>query len=250
MPAQKVHMRPRDQILMASTSGFTLGFLLINFVLHVSGFGFHVSNLYGLTCTRPFKDCSQGFGQLHKSIPARKVRRSLSLYAQDTQLAGSKIMISAENDLSGAWAEDGTRSKRWFEETELERQSKVISVRVSHILVSADDLAESLMEQVRSGADFNELAKAISACEHTRTEGGAVGWVGHLDSHLDDMLPPAARTAALQQKPGDVVKCQSPLGIHLIKVASTREGLGECAIEHRARDADAAASIVRCGSLN
>jgi len=74
------------------------------------------------------------------------------------------------------------------------------------------------MTQIRSGDDFSDLAKVISACEQSRAEGGAVGWVGRNDEHLDSILPEPVRSAALQQKPGDVIQCKSPLGIHLVKV--------------------------------
>jgi hypothetical protein len=216
-------MRIRDRILMATTWGLVSRWLLVSVVIQqVAGFGIHIGKLYDIRCPVQLKHASLRSVNRPSYNSERKTQKWLPLYAQDTRAAGSKALTKADVDLSGAWSEDGTRSKRWFEETELERQRKVVSVRVSHILVSADDMADSLMDQIRTGADFNELATAISACEQTRSEGGAIGWVGHSDEHLDEMLPPVARSAALQQKPGDVIKIQSPLGVHLIKVAQIR----------------------------
>jgi hypothetical protein len=213
-------MRIRDRILMATTWCLVLRWLLVSVVIQqVAGFGIHIGKLYDIRCPVQLKHASLRSVNRPSYNSERRTQKWLPLYAQDTRAAGSKALTKADVDLSGAWSEDGTRSKRWFEETELERQRKVVSVRVSHILVSADDMADSLMDQIRTGADFNELATAISACEQTRSEGGAIGWVGHSDEHLDEMLPPVARSAALQQKPGDVIKIQSPLGVHLIKVA-------------------------------
>ena len=212
-------MQPRDQILMVCRCD---RFLLLIVVFAADTFGFGISR-YALNRFPRFGKITgvQQNGHVQDLITFRnsfRKRPCLVIVAQDLRTSGNKPVSLAETDLSGAWSEDGTRSKRWFEETELERQSKVVSVRVSHILVTAEEMADSLMEQIRSGSDFNALAAAISACEHTRADGGAVGWVGRTDEHLDAVLPAAARSAALQQKPGDVVQVKSPRGVHLVKV--------------------------------
>ena len=212
-------MQPRDQILMVCRCD---RFLLLIVVFAADTFGFGIIR-YALNRFPRFGKITgvQQNGHVQDLITFRnsfRKRPCLVIVAQDLRTSGNKPVSLAETDLSGAWSEDGTRSKRWFEETELERQSKVVSVRVSHILVTAEEMADSLMEQIRSGSDFNALAAAISACEHTRADGGAVGWVGRTDEHLDAVLPAAARSAALQQKPGDVVQVKSPRGVHLVKV--------------------------------
>lgn len=79
-------------------------------------------------------------------------------------------------------------------------------------------MAEDLMASLRSGIDFEELAKTISSCESTRESGGEVGWVGKQDDFLEETLPEGVRTVALIHKPGDVVVVESVRGVHLVKV--------------------------------
>ena len=92
------------------------------------------------------------------------------------------------------------------------------AVRVSHALFQTEDLARACLEKVKSGSDFGKLARSVSACEQTRDEDGSIGWVGLNDEHLDDLFPYEARTAALEQKPGDIVLTKSTKGWHLVKV--------------------------------
>ena len=89
---------------------------------------------------------------------------------------------------------------------------------VRHILVQTDELAATILEQVKQGADFAELAQAISNCEHSRSKGGELGWVSSGDAHLDDILPISAREACLKYKPGDVHIVKTDRGVHLIKI--------------------------------
>ena len=121
----------------------------------------------------------------------------------DGDITGTILRLDTE--LSGAWSSEGTkgagqRSKEWFQEQEKERQRKVQSVRVRHILVSTSELALQLQDQLRDlKTDFELLAEQISNCESSRKEGGNVGWVGLADDFLDEVLPPAARQAAFSK---------------------------------------------------
>ena len=132
----------------------------------------------------------------------------------DGDITGTILRLDTE--LSGAWSSEGTkgagqRSKEWFQQQEQERLRKVNSVRVRHILVSTSDLALQLMDQLRTfKTDFADLAAQISNCESSRNEGGNVGWVSEADSFLDDVLPLAARQAALSKKPGTQFTTQLP----------------------------------------
>jgi hypothetical protein len=132
----------------------------------------------------------------------------------DGDITGTILRLDTE--LSGAWSSEGTkgagqRSKEWFQQQEQERLRKVNSVRVRHILVSTSDLALQLMDQLRTfKTDFADLAAQISNCESSRNEGGNVGWVSEADSFLDDVLPLAARQAALSKKPGTRFTTQFP----------------------------------------
>jgi hypothetical protein len=96
--------------------------------------------------------------------------------------------------------------KELKERTEAERRKSVIAVRARHLLVETEPLCDSLFEELKKGAEFHTLAQSISACATTREAGGDVGWVGVQDEFLDDVVPVDVRKAALQHKPGDVIK--------------------------------------------
>ena len=102
----------------------------------------------------------------------------------------------------------------------LVKQDDVASMWLSHILVSSDEMAQLLLRQLRDGADFGALAAAASACEATRSKGGAIGWVNRegFEPHVDALLPPEAQTPAFAHKPGDVLCAQSSLGYHLVRI--------------------------------
>jgi hypothetical protein len=92
------------------------------------------------------------------------------------------------------------------------------ALRVRHILCQSQDMAEALMRQIKDGADFGELAKAISDCELTRDKGGEVGWVGLNDDHMDELLSRSAREKLMDYKPGDVCVAETERGVHLIQI--------------------------------
>jgi len=99
-----------------------------------------------------------------------------------------------------------------------------------HILVETPEMARAILEEIKKGQDFSELAQGISACAQTRSEGGAIGWVDALDAVstspvnteaqavVEELLPNEAREAISSNKPGDIVLVQSTRGWHLIKV--------------------------------
>ena len=49
--------------------------------------------------------------------------------------------------------------------------------RASHILVKERGLADKLRDQLRSGANFRDLAEEFSTCP-SKSKGGDLGWFG------------------------------------------------------------------------
>jgi peptidyl-prolyl cis-trans isomerase D len=100
-------------------------------------------------------------------------------------------------------------------------------VRASHILLEtagkneADvrKRAEEILKQVKSGADFAELAKKVSEDKVSAANGG------DLDYFRRGRMVPEFETAAFSMQPGqmsDLVKSQ--FGFHIIKVVDKRAG--------------------------
>ncbi|KAJ1632088.1 hypothetical protein T492DRAFT_991170, partial [Pavlovales sp. CCMP2436] len=102
----------------------------------------------------------------------------------------------------------------------LVNQEDVSAMWLSHILVSTPDMAELLLQRLREGADFAELAAGASACEATRGKGGAIGWVNRegRSEYADMILPAEAQALAFAHKPGDVLLAPSERGVHVLRV--------------------------------
>jgi parvulin-like peptidyl-prolyl isomerase len=87
-------------------------------------------------------------------------------------------------------------------------------VHARHILVNSAGVAQALLEQIRGGADFGQLAQQASLDDKTRSNGGDLGWFprGKLPAkELED--------AAFALQPGQLsAVVQSAFGYHIIQV--------------------------------
>lgn len=89
-------------------------------------------------------------------------------------------------------------------------------VKASHILVKKRSEAEKILEELKKGASFAELAKKHSECP-SRKRGGDLGWFGR------GKMVPEFEEAAFSLKKGelsDIVKTQ--FGYHIIKATDTK----------------------------
>ena len=91
-------------------------------------------------------------------------------------------------------------------------------VHAQHVLVDSKEKAEKILEQLKSGADFAELAKKNSS-DPGAANGGDLGWF-----KKGDMVP-AFADAAFSLKPGEVdpQPVQTQFGWHVIKVLGKRQ---------------------------
>ncbi|MCL2093234.1 MAG: peptidyl-prolyl cis-trans isomerase [Treponema sp.] len=89
--------------------------------------------------------------------------------------------------------------------------------RASHILVSDRALAADLLQKIKQGASFEDLARQHSSCP-SKSSGGDLGWFGP-----GKMVAPFE--AAVKQlgagSVGDIVQTQ--FGYHLIKCTGKRD---------------------------
>ena len=85
-----------------------------------------------------------------------------------------------------------------------------MQVRASHILVETEQQAQSLMEQVRNGANFADLARQHSRCPSSRA-GGDLGQFGR------GQMVPEFEQAAFDNPVGALVgPVRTQFGYHLV----------------------------------
>ena len=107
--------------------------------------------------------------------------------------------------------------KRRYDE-EIAKVTAPQEVRARHILVKTEDEAKAVIEEVKGGADFAEVAKAKSTGP-SGPRGGDLGFFGR------GQMVPEFDQAAFAMEPGDVSEepVKTQFGYHVIKVEEKRE---------------------------
>lgn len=91
-----------------------------------------------------------------------------------------------------------------------------MKVRASHILVSSQEKAKSILEEIKKGADFAKLAKKHSECPSSK-KGGDLGFFSK------GRMVPEFEKAAFSLNPGEVSgPVKTEFGYHLIKVTGRK----------------------------
>lgn len=86
-------------------------------------------------------------------------------------------------------------------------------VRASHILVKTKEEAENILQEIKDGKDFGEIAKAVSMCPSGR-DGGDLGFF-----RRGVMVKPFEDAAFELKEMGDVSEpVETQFGWHLIKL--------------------------------
>jgi len=90
---------------------------------------------------------------------------------------------------------------------------------VEHIIVEKESDAKAIIVQLKSGANFEEIAKAKSKDPGSAKNGGDLGWVS------DKALVPEFSKAMVQLKNGQTTDkpVKSQFGYHIIKVVDSRD---------------------------
>jgi peptidyl-prolyl cis-trans isomerase C len=95
----------------------------------------------------------------------------------------------------------------------------LIEYHARHILVGSEDIAKKVIEQLKGGADFGNLAKRVSADKGSAAKGGDLDWFSPaaMDKNFSDSL------ALL--KNGDYTRTpvQTQYGFHVIQMLGTRD---------------------------
>ena len=93
------------------------------------------------------------------------------------------------------------------------------SVHVRHILLNTEEEAKEVLERLKAGEKFEDLAREKSVDEFSKIKGGDLGWIerGSMD--------PAFEKAVFSAKIGDIVgPVKTSYGWHIIEVLEKKEG--------------------------
>ncbi|GJQ10363.1 hypothetical protein GpartN1_g2154.t1 [Galdieria partita] len=101
-------------------------------------------------------------------------------------------------------------------------------VRARHILIETESMADVLLQQLKSGQSFADLAKAVSRCP-SKERGGELGWFrrGTMVTCFED--------ACFAGKPGQLIKVQTEYGWHVIQIQGQAIEPGSITVEEFAK---------------
>jgi len=101
-----------------------------------------------------------------------------------------------------------------FFEANKEQLGTPEQLKVRHILVETREVAEEILDALKAGADFAELARARSLDTASGLQGGEIGYIRRDSPIVDEFKEAAFRLGA-----GDLSEpVQSPFGWHIIRV--------------------------------
>lgn len=123
--------------------------------------------------------------------------------------------VYVQRYLAAQVSEDAVRAL--YDET-IGANEPEVEVQASHILVSEEEVAKSIIEELAAGADFATLAQERSEGP-SASRGGDLGFFAR-----GDMVPPFA-DAAFSMEPGQITDApvQTQFGWHVIQVVDRRE---------------------------
>jgi peptidyl-prolyl cis-trans isomerase C len=120
-----------------------------------------------------------------------------------------KTKVEAESKVSD---ED---LKKFYEQN-LDKFKTGEQIRASHILVKSEQEAQAILDQLKKGSSFENLAKAKST-DSSAAKGGDLGWFGK------GSMVPAFEKAAFGLKEGQLSGVtKSDFGFHIIKLTGKR----------------------------
>ena len=139
-------------------------------------------------------------------------------YAQQMELARQSIMIrELFNDFQKKNPVTDADVKAEYDKVKAENSGK--EYRARHILVEKEADAKALIEQIKKGGDFAELAQAKSKDPGSGKNGGDLDW-----SNPGSYVPEFSK-AMVALKKGELtqVPVKTQFGYHIIKLEDTRE---------------------------
>lgn len=143
-----------------------------------------------------------------QNITLKQLKKDIELY-----LVQRKIW---EKETKGITVSDEEIAK-YYEENK-ERFAIEEEVKARHILVKTEREAEEILQKIKEGADFAELAEEYSIDSGNKNQGGDLGWFGR-----GKMVPEFEKVAFKTEvgKVSEIVKTQ--FGYHIIMVEDKKE---------------------------
>jgi peptidyl-prolyl cis-trans isomerase C len=94
-----------------------------------------------------------------------------------------------------------------------------VDLRVRHIVLSGEDVAQKVIDRLKGGADFAALARQMSIDKESARAGGELGWIP------PNAFGPELATGLLLLKKGEVSPrpLQSRMGWHVVQIEDTRD---------------------------
>lgn len=178
---------------------------------------------------RPFADLSP---EEREQVRENLVR--IELFAQDAEKSGlvrepevaAALEIARLQVIQGAVARKVADAGGTPTEAELRAEYDnllatlpMVEYRARHIVVSGEDVALKIIERLKGGQDFAQLAKQLSTFTQTGRNGGDLGWFA------PEQVDPAFVQAVSQLRKGEVGSrpVQTRIGWHVIQLLDTRE---------------------------
>ncbi len=155
-------------------------------------------------------------------------KKLLAMEAKEKGYAERKdIKIKYEWDyeelISHAYYEDAVLKKSEVTESEARRyydsnKAEFAEVSAAHILVKNRELAQNLIQRIKSGEKFEDIAMQYSEDETTKNSGGDLGFFGR------GVMVEEFENAAFLLAPGEISSkpVQTLYGYHIIKVREKR----------------------------
>ena len=143
---------------------------------------------------------------------------------------GFEDLMKRTNENLGEYGLEETYIRTFFENQILREKLEAIiaaevpnvdtQLRARHILVVDEVTAKDLIEQLKNGADFAELAREFSTDTGSGAQGGDLGWFGK-----NAMVPEFEEAAYALENPGDFTlePVQSQFGYHIIQLMGKKD---------------------------
>lgn len=110
-------------------------------------------------------------------------------------------------------------AKKYYNENPFEYTEEENTMNLSHILVSTENEAKLVLDRLKGGEKFEDVAKAVSL-DGTAKDGGLLGDITYVDSGLIQEFT----DAAIKLKEGEVSEpVKTTYGWHIIKCNSKKE---------------------------